>query len=356
MSMQTPEKLRGALEPSPRRSDQPYESVLDLESDLSESALAPRRARRISQEDVFRTADELLLAGHRPTIDRVRMALGRGSPNTINDHLDAWWAKLGSRLRDLPGREFPQLPEAVARSLLSLWNTALEGAQEALHATLETKDSALAGREQAVEAQLLELAQRQAEFEARETALAEALSFARSQVTEGNLRAATLESALKDRDAEREQIQAQIEALQDELVQQRRHLDSERNVAAEQRVRDQNRYEHSEARWLMELDRTRVSLKDSERRAHELQARVASLGKELDAGKFAIVELKAELRTARAASEQLKARIQPPRSLQAQQRTKAKGSSPGTIARVSDRSTGQRRRAKKQPTQDNNRT
>ena len=24
--------------------------------------------------------------------------LGRGSPNTINEHLDAWWLKLGARL------------------------------------------------------------------------------------------------------------------------------------------------------------------------------------------------------------------------------------------------------------------
>jgi Plasmid replication region DNA-binding N-term len=68
--------------------------------------------------------------GHRPTIDRVRMRLGRGSPNTINDHLDAWWGKLGARLRDLPGREFPQLPERVGQSLQRLWSEALEGAHE----------------------------------------------------------------------------------------------------------------------------------------------------------------------------------------------------------------------------------
>jgi hypothetical protein len=67
----------------------------------------PQRAPRISQADVFRAADELLIEGHRPTIDRVRMRLGRGSPNTINDHMDLWWTKLGSRLRDLPGGMFP---------------------------------------------------------------------------------------------------------------------------------------------------------------------------------------------------------------------------------------------------------
>src|SRR5882757_7386702 len=107
-----------------------------------------QRAPRISQTDVFRAADELLLEGHRPTIDRVRMRLGRGSPNTINDHLDAWWAKLGSRLRDVPGHEFPQLPERVAHALQHLWNEALDGARGALQETLLHREQAIAEREQ----------------------------------------------------------------------------------------------------------------------------------------------------------------------------------------------------------------
>src|ERR1700736_6452980 len=107
-----------------------------------------RRAPRISQADVFRAADELLLRGHRPTIDRVRMRLGRGSPNTINDHLDDWWAKLGSRLRDVPGHEFPQLPERIARTLQQLWNEALDGARAALQETLLAREQDIAQREQ----------------------------------------------------------------------------------------------------------------------------------------------------------------------------------------------------------------
>src|SRR5882672_7693786 len=91
-------------------------STSDRDGYTAPAALAARRAPRISQVDVFRAADELLVQGDRPTIDRVRMRLGRGSPNTINDHLNAWWAKLGARLRDLPGQEFPQLPERVAQS------------------------------------------------------------------------------------------------------------------------------------------------------------------------------------------------------------------------------------------------
>src|SRR6185437_10839822 len=105
------------------------------------------RAPRISRADVFAAADELLLQGHRPTIDRVRMRLGRGSPNTINDHRDEWWAKLGSRLRDLPGQEFPQLPERVAHTLQQLWNEALDGAQVALQDGLTQREQVIVQQE-----------------------------------------------------------------------------------------------------------------------------------------------------------------------------------------------------------------
>jgi hypothetical protein len=64
-----------------------------------------RRAPRISGDDVLRAADDLVLEGLRPTIDRIRVRLGRGSPNTIQEHLDTWWTKLGGRLRDIPGQE-----------------------------------------------------------------------------------------------------------------------------------------------------------------------------------------------------------------------------------------------------------
>src|SRR5262249_47721305 len=82
------------------------------------------RAPRISQPEIFRAADELLIEGHRPSIDRVRMRLGRGSPNTIQHHMEIWWTKLGARLRDLPERTFPQVPERVGHALQLLWNEA----------------------------------------------------------------------------------------------------------------------------------------------------------------------------------------------------------------------------------------
>src|ERR1700736_4202043 len=132
-----------------------------------------RRAPRISQADVFRAADELLVEGHRPTIDRVRMRLGRGSPNTINDHLDAWWARLGSRLRDLPGREFPHLPESIAPPLQQLGNEALEAARAVLQDTLAQQEARLGQQAQELAMREQALIEREHAASARGTALEE---------------------------------------------------------------------------------------------------------------------------------------------------------------------------------------
>lgn len=127
--------------------------------------------------------------GERPTIDRVRMRLGRGSPNTINEHLDAWWAKLGARLRDLPGQEFPQLPERVAHSLQQLWNEALAGAHDVLQATLLEREQSLLQRETVLQQASLQLAEREQAAHARATALEDNLTLAREQLAAANQRA-----------------------------------------------------------------------------------------------------------------------------------------------------------------------
>lgn len=56
-------------------------------------------ARGVQETEVFEAADALLGAGERPTVERVRLRLGRGSPNTIGPLLDAWWAQLAARVQ-----------------------------------------------------------------------------------------------------------------------------------------------------------------------------------------------------------------------------------------------------------------
>ncbi|WP_368859848.1 DNA-binding protein, partial [Escherichia coli] len=46
-------------------------------------------ATGITEVDVWRASDALLLEGARPTIERVRQKIGRGSPNTVSPHLES---------------------------------------------------------------------------------------------------------------------------------------------------------------------------------------------------------------------------------------------------------------------------
>ncbi len=60
--------------------------------------------RGITGSDIDRAADALLREGERPTIERIRARLSRGSPNTINPLFDAWWKRLAGRLELAPQR------------------------------------------------------------------------------------------------------------------------------------------------------------------------------------------------------------------------------------------------------------
>jgi hypothetical protein len=95
--------------------------------------------RGVTQSDVSHAADSLLRAGERPTIDKVRAKIGRGSPNTINPMLDAWWKTLSARLDSGPAA-LHRLPESVAHIAEALWVQALEEGKR--RALLEQRDSA----------------------------------------------------------------------------------------------------------------------------------------------------------------------------------------------------------------------
>jgi Plasmid replication region DNA-binding N-term len=67
-------------------------------------------ARGIQEGDVWAAADALLLEGQRPTIERVRLKGGRGSPNTVSPFLETW---------------FKHLPDPVQKAAKHFWDAAL---------------------------------------------------------------------------------------------------------------------------------------------------------------------------------------------------------------------------------------
>jgi len=83
-------------------------------------------ARGITDKDVWAACDALLLSGERPTIERVRQKIGRGSPNTVSPLLDTWFKGLGARIAD-PGAfaAAPDVPEPVQQAAKHFWEAAL---------------------------------------------------------------------------------------------------------------------------------------------------------------------------------------------------------------------------------------
>lgn len=73
-----------------------------------------------TQEDVFGAADTLLARGERPTIERVRQEIGRGSPNTVNPLLDAWWGSLSARIRN-ENQPDDRIPATLMEAIYALF-------------------------------------------------------------------------------------------------------------------------------------------------------------------------------------------------------------------------------------------
>ena len=282
-------------------------------ADDEEGTAPRRRAARISQADVFAAADALLVTGARPTIDRVRMKLGRGSPNTINDHLDAWWAKLGARLRDLPGQEFPQLPERVAHTLQQLWNEALAGAHETLQATLVEREKSFQQRETALQHASQQLTERERAVTARAATLEESVVLIRDQLTAANQRAQTLEKRFQERDVECARLRVRSETQETKANEIRGKLDAAVVAHRTERTQLEERHATAESHWLRELDRarqqTKETAKEHQSQIKEFRRRVETLQAERDGLRENLLEARAELKTATAVREQMEERL-----------------------------------------------
>ncbi len=130
------------------------------------ASTAPAAGRGITAADVDRAADALLRQGHRPTIERVRLKIGRGSPNTINPLLDEWWSRLAGRL-DAGPAALHRLPEPVLHAVEGLWLQALADARRRVNAETGQSKKRLDRERQELTVQSHILSIRESELKAR---------------------------------------------------------------------------------------------------------------------------------------------------------------------------------------------
>jgi len=265
---------------------------------------APKTPRGIQEADVWAAADALLAEGHKPTIEKVRLHMGRGSPNTVAPMLDAWFSTLGARLglnqhtQDLRN----SVPTEVLEAAQGLWSAALQHAQQAADQALADREAELQQSQAQLQAQEARLAQREEGLQQQKEAMDAALKLAHAQREDLSRRLNEMQQQLQER-------HALVERLRLENADQRKHQEAlreqhaqELQVASQERQRLAEQFAGNERRMLADLDRTRQEVEKSKKAQQEAERKAESRYEELQARYLRSEE---ELLSARTANLQL---------------------------------------------------
>ena len=223
-----------------------------------------RGPRGVQMEDVWAAADAVLSQGERPTIERVRQQLGRGSPNTVGPMLDGWYGSLAKRLltpgEALDSTQEPgeQLPGPVLRAAKTLWGRAVQHAQEAATAAMAEAQAELDKRAEDLKHAQQDLDQERQRLQDRSEAFAVVMQAKDAQITEAAGQARELHAQLQACQSQLDEARAQIIQLQQAAEAQRlRHESAEAEHRAE-RLRLEERGQANERRLNTEVDRARL--------------------------------------------------------------------------------------------------
>lgn len=284
-----------------------------------------RGPRGVQIEEVWAAADAVLELGERPTIERVRQQLGRGSPNTVGPMLDGWYGSLARRLqapadpKDAVADAETALPAPVLRAAKTLWGRAMQYADERAVAEFAQARAELGEQAEALHYAKDELAREKQRLDDRSEAYAIAMTARDAQIVELGRQAQKLQQQLLT-------CQQMLDTARSDGTQLRQAADAERRRQEakdaehqSERSRLEERAQSQERRLNAEVDRARQeskrlalklesdnkkaakSLADAVDRARELNIHVgalqiekASLSKELQSAREEIKGLQSK--------------------------------------------------------------
>jgi chromosome segregation ATPase len=206
----------------------------------------------VQQEDVDRAADALLVEGVRPTVERVRLKIGSGSPNTVGPMLEAWFGRLGARVAGMPASGPGNgLPLAAQNAFRLMWETAMAEANTKAEAALESEREDL-------HRDRVALAEDRIALEASRAALEENVRLAQAQATTAREQLAQVVEARRAQDLLLEQARAHTAHIDQQLEQVRARLDEQARAHARERETAETRAAANERRHLQEIDAART--------------------------------------------------------------------------------------------------
>lgn len=228
----------------------------------------------VPETDVFAAADAVLARGERPTVERVRLELGRGSPARVGALLDQWWDGLAQRLRG--ETRLPGLPAEVARAFVAVWQQAILLAQDVAEqglseqrAVLDAERERLATIEEAAHKTTAQARQQLAVAQVAQRAAEARLADLELLLAQRQAQLDDLQNRCTLLTAERKEALHEASTLRQELLLAQRQLTQERESSAAY-VRD------VEDRAHREVDRAR-----EESRAAAAQLKTAGKQQEL---------------------------------------------------------------------------
>lgn len=234
----------------------------------------------VPETEVFAAADTVLARGERPTVERVRQELGRGSPARVGGLLDLWWARLAERLNG--ETRLPALPGEVSQAFVAVW-------QQALHLAQGVADQSLREQREILVTERGRLA------EIEDAARREAATY-RQQATEAASARQASETRLADLELLLEQRHLQIQDLQ----QQRETLVCERDHAQQQGKQLQEQLQNLQLKLDKDRQAQETYTRGVEERAHQ----------EVDRAREETKKYGAELKTVGRQLEQLQKRLE----------------------------------------------
>ncbi|MBB1062071.1 DNA-binding protein [Marilutibacter spongiae] len=231
-------------------------------------------ARGITETDVHTAADEIVRAGERPTVERIRVRLGTGSPNTVTRWLETWWQGMGRRLDGHAAQlAVPDAPEAVARAAGQWWALALEAAKASLEEEVSAERAALRCDRDALLQEREALDAEAAILRSDNEAALAAKRLAEAQATELSRLVTRLEAQIEELTGQRDAAgkrESEIEASRQALEQRYQAL---QETAAAEREGFLQYSRTAEDRANTEIDRARQEAK-------ALQATLSTMKKE----------------------------------------------------------------------------
>jgi hypothetical protein len=230
--------------------------------------------KAIQQEDVWSAADALIAEGLRPTIERVRQKIGRGSPNTVSPMLEAWFATLASRLGVNSSKDDPlQVPKILQQAMKDLWEIALSHAQEEAGQQMEEAQISLDAKKEALKIRENELAQQEQVLLAKHHALEDALKAAVDKAEYLMSRLQQAEASASRQQTETESLQTKFAVVESERDLARRRLDDEMARHNEERLKHEERSQAAQHKLLQDVDRARQETKKMQNDAQLSQKR-----------------------------------------------------------------------------------